>query len=127
MLARWRRSGLGVDAGEDLAEVVAAAGFGQDGVDAAAEQRWVIDFGGVAGYEHVLWNAVFAPARTPKNLIARVDAELAKAVNAADVRERFAAIGDEPAGGTPEEFAETIRKDSAKWKEVVQRSGARLD
>ena len=37
------------------------------------------------------------------------------------------AIGDEPAGGTPEEFAETIRKDSAKWGEVVRRSGAKLD
>jgi tripartite-type tricarboxylate transporter receptor subunit TctC len=41
--------------------------------------------------------------------------------------ERFALIGDEPAGGTPEEFGETIRKDSAKWKDVVQRSGAKFD
>ena len=52
MPAPWRRLGLGMDAGEDLTKIVAAAGFGQDGVDAAAEQRWVIDFGGVAGYEH---------------------------------------------------------------------------
>jgi tripartite-type tricarboxylate transporter receptor subunit TctC len=36
-------------------------------------------------------------------------------------------IGDEPAGGTPEEFAELIAKDSAKWKDVVERSGAKLD
>jgi hypothetical protein len=36
-------------------------------------------------------------------------------------------IGDEPAGGTPEEFADLIKRDSAKWAEVVRRSGARLD
>ena len=42
-------------------------------------------------------------------------------------KERFAAIGDEPAGGTPEEFADTIAKDSAKWRDVVKRSGAKLD
>ena len=42
-------------------------------------------------------------------------------------RDRFEMIGDEPAGGTPEEFAEVIRKDSAKWGDVVRRAGARLD
>jgi hypothetical protein len=41
--------------------------------------------------------------------------------------EGCAVIGDEPAGGTPEEFAELIRTDSAKWAEVVRRSAARLD
>ena len=39
----------------------------------------------------------------------------------------FAAIGDEPAGGTPQDLADTIAKDSAKWKGVVERSGAKLD
>jgi tripartite-type tricarboxylate transporter receptor subunit TctC len=41
--------------------------------------------------------------------------------------DKFAKIGDEPAGGTPEEFVATIKADSAKWREVVQRSGAKLD
>jgi len=41
--------------------------------------------------------------------------------------ERFAVIGDEPAGGTPEDFGDLIRKDSAKWADVVKRSGARID
>ena len=40
---------------------------------------------------------------------------------------RFGAIGDEPAGGSPEEFAQTIAKDSAKWKDVVERAGVKLD
>ena len=42
-------------------------------------------------------------------------------------KERLGAIGDEPAGGTPEQFAQTIRTDSAKWAEAVSRSGAKLD
>ena len=42
-------------------------------------------------------------------------------------RDRFASIGDEPAGGSPEEFAEVIRTDSAKWGDVIRRAGARLD
>ncbi len=41
--------------------------------------------------------------------------------------DRFAQIGDEPAGGTPQDFAETIKKDSARWGEVVRRSGAKID
>jgi tripartite-type tricarboxylate transporter receptor subunit TctC len=42
-------------------------------------------------------------------------------------KERFAGVGDELAGGTPEEFAQTIKLDLAKWKDVVQRSGAKLE
>ena len=42
-------------------------------------------------------------------------------------KERFEANGDEPGGGTPEEFAELIRRDSSRWAEVVRRSGARID
>ena len=43
------------------------------------------------------------------------------------IKERFGAIGDEPAGGTAEDFVETIAKDSAKWADVIKRSGAKLD
>ena len=42
-------------------------------------------------------------------------------------KERFGAIGDEPAGGTPKEFAATIAKDSAKWADVVKRANVKLD
>ena len=64
---------------------------------------------------------------TASALVAPGKGILAADESAGTIEKRFAAIGDEPAGGTPEEFAETIAKDSAKWKEVVQRSGARLD
>ena len=49
------------------------------------------------------------------------------AIRSPAFKERFAMIGDEPAGGTPEEFGELIRRDSAKWAEVVRRSGAKID
>jgi len=50
-----------------------------------------------------------------------------RAINSKRFKDQFALIGDEPAGGTPEEFAEVIRKDSAKWAEVIRRSGAKIE
>src|SRR5262245_30496876 len=82
---------------------------------------------GVPGYAAPTWSGVIGPAGIPRPIVDKLNAAINRAINSPAFRERFAAIGDEPAGGTPEEFAETIRKDSAKWKEVVQRSGARLD
>jgi len=63
----------------------------------------------------------------PRPIVDKLNAAINRAISSQAFRDRFATIGDEPAGGTPEEFAETIRKDSAKWAEVVARSGARLD
>jgi hypothetical protein len=54
-------------------------------------------------------------------------AAINRAVRSDFFKERYAQIGDEPAGGTPEEFAALIKKESAKWAEVVKRSGAKLD
>jgi tripartite-type tricarboxylate transporter receptor subunit TctC len=63
----------------------------------------------------------------PRPVLDRLNAAINRAINTPIFRERFALIGDEPAGGTPEEFAAVIRSDSAKWAEVVKRSGARMD
>ena len=82
---------------------------------------------GVAGYEAPTWSGVIAPAGVPRPIIDRLNAGINKAIASQTFRDRFAEIGDEPAGGTPEEFAELIQKDSKKWGEVVRRSGARLD
>jgi tripartite-type tricarboxylate transporter receptor subunit TctC len=82
---------------------------------------------GVAGYEAPTWSGVIAPAGVPRPIIERLNAGINKAIASQTFRDRFAEIGDEPAGGTPEEFAELIQKDSKKWGEVVRRSGARLD
>ena len=82
---------------------------------------------GVPGYEAGTWSGVIAPAGVPRTIINKLNAAINQAVASPAFREKFALIGDEPAGGTPEEFAELIRKDSAKWAEVVKRSGAKID
>src|SRR3954452_7135370 len=81
----------------------------------------------VPGYDAGTWSGVIAPAGLPQPILAKLNAAINRAVSVPAFKDRFGAIGDEPAGGTPEEFAATIRKDSAKWKEVVIRSGAKLD
>ena len=73
------------------------------------------------------WTGVIAPAGLPRPLIERLNAAVNEAIRSPLFTERFALIGDEPAGGTPEEFAATIRRDSARWGEVVKRSGAKID
>ena len=79
---------------------------------------------GVPGYEAGTWSGVIAPAGLPPAVLAKLNASVNEAIRSPIFTERFAMIGDEPAGGTPEEFAATIRRDSARWGEV-RRSGAR--
>src|SRR5215470_12219265 len=82
---------------------------------------------GVPGYEAPTWSGIIAPASVPRPIVDKLNAAINRAIASQTFKDRFAMIGDEPAGGTPEEFAELIRADSAKWGEVVRRSGARLD
>ena len=82
---------------------------------------------GVPGYEAPTWSGVIAPAGVPRPIIEKLNAGINKAIESQTFRDRFASIGDEPAGGSPEEFADVIRKDSAKWADVIRRAGARLD
>lgn len=81
----------------------------------------------VVGYEAGTWTGVIAPAGLPRPVLDRLNASVNAAIRSPLFVERFASIGDEPAGGTPEEFAELIRRDSAKWADVVKRSGAKID
>ena len=82
---------------------------------------------GVPGYAAPTWSGVIAPAGVPRSIIERLNAAINRAIASQIFRDRFASIGDEPAGGSPEDFAEVIRSDSAKWGDVIRRAGARLD
>jgi len=82
---------------------------------------------GVPGYDASTWSGVIGPAGIPRPVVDRLNGAINKAIVSPVFKARFGEIGDEPAGGTPEEFAETIRRDSAKWAEVVKRSGAKID
>jgi len=82
---------------------------------------------GVPGYDSSAWFAVVAPAGTPAAIVTRLNAEINRAVNLPDMRERFAQQGAIPAPGTPEELGAFIRAEIAKWAKVVKASGARVD
>src|SRR5258707_4361182 len=82
---------------------------------------------GVPGYEAPTWSGVIAPAGVPRPIIDKLNAAINRAIASQTFKDRFAMIGDEPAGGRPAEFAAVIRKDSANWSDVVKRSGAALD
>jgi tripartite-type tricarboxylate transporter receptor subunit TctC len=81
----------------------------------------------VPGYEVVNWFGIIAPAGTPKTVIARVNGELNKALQSAELVKALNAQTAEAVGGTPEAFAKVIRGDFAKWAKVVKQSGARVD
>jgi tripartite-type tricarboxylate transporter receptor subunit TctC len=82
---------------------------------------------GLAGFEANSWWAILAPAGTPKEIIARLNAEVVKALNDTGIRERFLGLGAEPAPGTPEECGAHIKGEVAKWAAIVKASGARVD
>ena len=79
------------------------------------------------GYSAPTWSGVIGPAGMPRPIVDKLNAAINRAIQTEAFKTRFAAIGDEPAGGTPEEFAETIARDSAKWKSVVERAGAKFE
>ena len=80
---------------------------------------------GVPGYEVMVWFGLVAPAGTPREVIAKLNAEVLKILAMPDVRERFLAQGVEPLGSTPEQFGEHIRAQMAKWGKVVKAAGIR--
>jgi tripartite-type tricarboxylate transporter receptor subunit TctC len=82
---------------------------------------------GVPGYEVNAWSGVIAPAGLSRPILDKLNRAINAAILAPDTKERFAQLGSEGGGGTPEEFAALIRRDSAKWAEVVRRSGAKID
>ena len=78
---------------------------------------------GVAGYEAVSWNGITAPAATPREIVLRIQQEVARIVQLPDIKERFFKDGIEPVASTPEQFAAHIRSERAKWEKVVDAAG----
>jgi tripartite-type tricarboxylate transporter receptor subunit TctC len=80
---------------------------------------------GYQGFNTAAWNGLVAPAGTPRDIINRVAAEIARAARDPEFVEQLARIGVTAVGDTPEEFATTIRQDVALWAEVVKIAGLR--
>jgi len=81
----------------------------------------------VPGFESVSWGGVVVPAGVPQAIIARLNKEVNAALTLPHVREKFAAFGVELQGGPPEVFASQIRKDAAKWAEVIKQAGVKTE
>ena len=73
------------------------------------------------------WFGIWVPARTPESIVRRLYAEIARALKAPDVRERFAALGVSPSGMSPEEFAEFVREEYERVGKYVKETGMQLD
>jgi tripartite-type tricarboxylate transporter receptor subunit TctC len=82
---------------------------------------------GLAGYEHVLWGMLLVPAATPKEVLARLNREAVRALESADVRERYAGMGVEPVSTTPEQAAAYLKSETAKYAKVVKAIGLRIE
>jgi tripartite-type tricarboxylate transporter receptor subunit TctC len=81
----------------------------------------------VKGFGTTPWYGLVAPAGTPKAIVAQLNAEIAKALEAKDVQERLAGVGCEPYKTTPEQFAGLIKSDLVRWTGIVKASGASVD
>ncbi|MDZ5459845.1 tripartite tricarboxylate transporter substrate binding protein [Azohydromonas lata] len=82
---------------------------------------------GLKGYETSTWGGLLAPAGTPKDVIAKLNAEANKALAAPDVRDKLAAAGIEPAGGTPQQFKDLIQSEMARWSQVAKTAGIQAE
>jgi tripartite-type tricarboxylate transporter receptor subunit TctC len=82
---------------------------------------------GVPGFEASSWFGLLAPAGTPRDVVAKINADTAKWLASPDAKEKLAAQGAAAAGGSPEDFAKHIQAETAKWARVVKESGAKVE
>jgi tripartite-type tricarboxylate transporter receptor subunit TctC len=81
---------------------------------------------GVQGYEAGAWFGLLAPAGTPKAIVAQLSAESARILKLPDISKRISELGAEPVGSTPEQFAELIKTEIAKWAKVIKDANVEL-
>jgi len=81
----------------------------------------------VPGYDVEVWFGVVAPARTPKALVATLNAEINRILALPEVRQRFAQQGVRAIGGTPEQFGAYLDEQMTRWAKVVKEAGVRIE
>ncbi len=84
-----------------------------------------LDESGLKGFEAVAWNGLTAPAKTPRDVIVKINADVLKIVNSPDLKERLKAEGSDPVGSSPEQFAAFLRSEIAKWAKVIKFAGVK--
>jgi len=78
---------------------------------------------GYPGFEYVNWNALFAPAATPRAIISKLNTEVVKIMRDPDLAQKLVSQGAEPAPGTPEQLAQYMRVDFDRWRKVIRAAG----
>ncbi len=87
----------------------------------------VDEAGHLKGYEASAWYGIVAPAKTPREIVNRLNAEVNRTLNIPQVRDRLNADGATIFGGTPEEFGRVIRADVQKWADVIKQANIKLE
>lgn len=82
---------------------------------------------GVPGYEHEPWNGMFGPARMPKAVLAKINAEVVRVLNSPEVRKALEGDGADVVGGTPEQFGAVLKAEIAKWTKVAKAAGIKAE
>jgi tripartite-type tricarboxylate transporter receptor subunit TctC len=81
----------------------------------------------VPGYEHEPWNGMFAPAGIPQPVLAKVSAEVTRAVHSPEIKKVFESEGATPVGSSPEEFGKVLRSEIEKWIKVAKAANIKLE
>ncbi len=104
--------GLGVSAAKRSSSLPDVPTFVESGLDGFVVDSWV---------------GILAPAKTPRPVLERLQKEIAAVLAEPATRERYATLGIEPVGNTPEQYTEQIRADLARWEKVVRQAKIRID
>jgi tripartite-type tricarboxylate transporter receptor subunit TctC len=93
----------------------------------AAPEIPTLNESGLPGYEVLNWYGVLAPARTPRDIVAKLQSELRRILHAPEMKSRMQAQGMDPIASTPEEFDAHIRAELVRWAKVVKDAGLKPD
>ena len=120
---------VGVDSGAEVIRSgrVRALGIGTAERFAGMPDVPAIAESGLPGFEASAWQGMVAPARTPAPVVQKLNAEIARVLGDAAIRQKLLAAGIEPLRSTPEEFAAYMRTEAVKWAEVVRRAKVSAD
>jgi tripartite-type tricarboxylate transporter receptor subunit TctC len=82
---------------------------------------------GYKDFDAITWFGILGPANLPKDVVAKLNADINKALKDPELLKMFANQGADPMGGTPEQFAKVLRDDIPRWGKLVKDSGAKID
>jgi len=82
---------------------------------------------GVPGFDVIAWYNMFAPAHTPRPIVNRLNAEINRILQQADVRERFHALGVSPLSGSPDDLGKYLKFEIDRWAKLIKERGIKLD